>query len=133
MKHMNPVLHIAIACSDLDATQNFYNARLGFKLARRYGDRVTFDFFGGQLVCHLSPAETDSQPKFYPRHFGATFENEDDFLSFHRMIIEREVTLFVKMSERFQGKVERHRYFAITDPSNNVLEFKYYEDKRMIY
>lgn len=130
---MNPILHIAIPCSDLDATQEFYNSRLGFKLARRYDDRVTFDFFGGQLVCHLSPSEIESMPRFYPRHFGATFENRDDFLLFHKMILERKVALFVEMTERFKEKVERHQYFAITDPSNNVLEFKYYQDKRMIY
>ena len=27
---------------------------LGCKLARRYDDRITLDFFGDQLVCHLS-------------------------------------------------------------------------------
>ncbi len=130
---MDPIIHIAIACHDLDDTQDFYNTSLGFKLARRYHDRVTFDFFGGQLVCHLSPAKIDPEPNFYPRHFGATFANRDEFLLFHKMMLERKVPLFVEMSDRFQDKVERHHFFAIADPSNNVLEFKCYQDKRMIY
>ncbi|HEY8023840.1 MAG TPA: VOC family protein [Burkholderiaceae bacterium] len=130
---MHPIIHLAIPCRDLDETQNFYNSRLGFKLARRYDDRVTFDFFGAQLVCHLAPEKCDSSPQFYPRHFGATFSGRDEFLMFHKLILERKVPLYVEISDRFQEMVERHQYFAITDPSNNVLECKYYEDKRMIY
>ncbi len=37
------------------------SARSGCKLARRYADRITLDFFGDQLVCHLAeePADRD--------------------------------------------------------------------------
>ena len=45
---------------------------LGCKLARRYADRITIDFFGDQLVCHLAeePADRDGELNLYPRHFG---------------------------------------------------------------
>ena len=43
-------------------TVDFYVTKLGCKLARRYDDRVTFDFFGDQLVCHLSEAPRLERP-----------------------------------------------------------------------
>ena len=48
------VFHLAIPTHDLDAAQEFYVTKLGCKLARRYDDRITLDFFGDQVVCHLT-------------------------------------------------------------------------------
>ena len=48
------VFHLAIPVDDLDEAEAFYVGALGCKLARRYADRITLDFFGDQLVCHLS-------------------------------------------------------------------------------
>lgn len=72
MRDNNKVFHLAIPCKELDETVDFYE-KMGCKLARRYDDRVTFDFFGDQLVCHLSPENIDAEPSMYPRHFGITF------------------------------------------------------------
>ncbi len=53
MRETLDVFHLAIAAYDLDDAQEFYVGSLGCKLARRYADRITIDFFGDQLVCHL--------------------------------------------------------------------------------
>jgi uncharacterized protein len=34
---------------------------------------------------------------------------------------------------RFEGRVEEHEAFVLADPSNNLLEFKYYADPRTMY
>jgi uncharacterized protein len=54
MRTSDDAFHLAIPAADLDAAQEFYVAGLGCKLARRYTDRITLDFFGDQVVCHLS-------------------------------------------------------------------------------
>jgi len=54
MRDSNNAFHLAIPCKDLDETVVFYENKLGCELRRRYDDRVTFFFFGDQLVCHLS-------------------------------------------------------------------------------
>jgi uncharacterized protein len=54
MRTTSDVFHLAIPVHDLDAAQHFYVDLLGCKLARRYPDRITLDFFGDQLVCHLA-------------------------------------------------------------------------------
>lgn len=56
------IFHLAIPCRDLDEAKEFYVGQLGCRLARRYDDRITLEFFGDQVVCHLSPQDIDSEP-----------------------------------------------------------------------
>ena len=54
VRESRDVFHLAIPVYDLDEAEAFYVGALGCKLARRYADRITIDFFGDQLVCHLT-------------------------------------------------------------------------------
>ena len=54
MREPGDVFHLAIPVRDLAEAQEFYVDGLGCHLARHYPDRITLDFFGDQLVCHLS-------------------------------------------------------------------------------
>jgi len=137
MREIHDVFHLAIPAYDLDETVSFYVTKLGCKLARRYDDRVTFDFFGDQLVCHLSPIPAVVPPMeelpMYPRHFGVTFREERDFHALYQLCQLRDIPFFSDVSLRFEGKIEVHQTFVICDPSSNLLEFKYYVDHRMMY
>jgi uncharacterized protein len=137
MRDENDVFHLAVPAYDLDDTVDFYVTKLGCKLARRYDDRVTFDFFGDQLVCHLSvpPLERtaiDELP-IYPRHFGVTFRAKSDFVAVYELCKARAIPFRHDMANRFEGKVEVHGTFVVADPSDNLLEFKHYADHRMMY
>jgi extradiol dioxygenase family protein len=137
MRESRDVFHLAIPAYDLDETVTFYVSQLGCKLARRYDDRVTFDFFGDQLVCHLSDAPAQrvaiSEVPMYPRHFGVTFRESADFDAVYDLCRQRDVPFYADVSLRFEGRVEVHRTFVICDPSSNLLEFKHYVDSRMMY
>jgi extradiol dioxygenase family protein len=137
MRESRDVFHLAIPVYDLDDTITFYVTKLGCKLARRYDDRVTLDFFGDQLVCHLSPAPATipavGELEMYPRHFGVTFRQDVDFERLYQLCRQRDVTFFSDVSTRFEGMVEVHKTFVICDPSSNLLEFKHYADSRMMY
>ncbi len=132
MRSTNKVFHLAIPCKELDETVVFYE-KLGCKLARRYDDRVTFDFFGDQIVCHLSPNDVDEKPKMYPRHFGITFLDKDEYDEALEFAKEEKLPFFKAEMVRFKGKQEEHMTFFLIDPANNLLEFKYYHDKSMAY
>lgn len=132
MRDSNNAFHLAIPCADLDAAVDFYVTKLGCKLARRYGDRITLDFFGDQVVCHLSD-HIDQHPRMYPRHFGVTFKDRCEFDTLLRLVRQRELPFFQEPMTRFEGLVEEHLTFLLIDPSNNLLEFKYYHDPRMMY
>jgi uncharacterized protein len=131
--------HLAIPAYDLDETVAFYVGRLGCKLARRYDDRVTLDFFGDQVVCHRTerperdPGAPRAQPGLYPRHFGVTFRRAEDFDALLRLVQLRDVPVFRPVELRFAGLAEEHRTLVLRDPADNLLEFKHYVDPRMMY
>lgn len=137
MRDERDAFHLAIPAYDLDATVEFYADGLGCALARRYPDRVTFDFFGDQLVCHLTEAPavrpTLEQIPMYPRHFGVTFRDAADFERVYKFCRERELALYADVWDRFEGRAEVHRTFMVCDPSDNLIEFKHYDDPRMMH
>lgn len=132
MRDTRDAFHIAIPTHDLDVAVDFYVGGLGAKLARRYPDRVTFDFFGDQLVCHLCE-EVPDEPVAYPHHFGVSFARNEDFDRLLRLVELRKLPTLGQAAVRFEGTAEEHRQIFLTDPSNNVLEFKVYDDPRLLY
>jgi uncharacterized protein len=135
MRDQLDTFHLAVPVSDLEAAEDFYVRLLGCKLARRYPDRITLDFFGDQLVCHLSQlAPGDLHPtSLYPRHFGVTFRRGEDFDALLASCELRKLPFFAPVDTRFEGLAEVHRTFVLCDPSGNLLEFKHYRDPRMMY
>jgi uncharacterized protein len=134
MRTTTDVFHLAIPVHDLDAAEHFYVDLLGCKRARRYPDRITVDFFGDQLVCHLTPDSQPSRPEsLYPRHFGITFRDAADFEALHELAVIRKIPFYADVSTRFEATAEEHHTFVLLDPSGNLLEFKHYRDPRMMY
>jgi extradiol dioxygenase family protein len=132
MRDAHNAFHLAIPVRDLDAAERFYVGGLGCHLARRYDDRITLDFFGDQLVCHLSN-DIDEDPDLYPRHFGVTFRHRDEFDAVLYLAVQREIPFFREVQPRFKNAVEEHVTFVVRDPSNNLIEFKHYRDPRLMY
>lgn len=129
------IVHIAIPTHDLEAATQFYTA-LGAMPARRYDDRQTFRWFEHQLVCHLCAEEVrfTGAPlqHAYPRHFGMTFEREDDFDAAVALCAAVQATM-MPVSIRFAGRPEHHKTVFVADPSENIIEFKWYFDSHYAY
>ncbi len=132
MRESRDAFHLAIPAADLDEAYEFYVTGLGCKLARRYADRITLDFFGDQVVCHLSD-QVVANPQLYPRHFGVTFREAEDWQRLCQLAEVRGLQFFAKPFHRFEGMAEEHSSFVLQDPSGNLLEFKHYADPRMMY
>jgi extradiol dioxygenase family protein len=126
------VFHLAIPSADLDRSAEFYTG-LGCRIARRYDDRVTLEFFGHQVVCHFCPDQIDQEPRMYPRHFGITFLQKTQFEYILAKAKKNQLAFFCEPFIRFKGRREEHCTFLLKDPSNNLLEFKYYDDSAMVY
>lgn len=126
------IFHLAIPSQDLNASAEFYE-KLGCQIARRYDDRITINFFGDQVVCHLSPDNIDLEPKMYPRHFGITFIDRGNFDALHQQAQNNHLLFYQPLFIRFKDMKEQHASFFLQDPSNNLIEFKYYFDGGLIY
>jgi hypothetical protein len=133
MRETTNTFHLAIPARDLDEAEQFYVAGLGCHLARRYEDRITLDFFGDQIVCHLSDRWEKDPDSLYPRHFGITFRQREDFDAVLFLAETRDLPFFHTVQPRFKDLVEEHLTFVLSDPSNNLIEFKHYRDPRMMY
>jgi extradiol dioxygenase family protein len=133
MQYPDYLFHLAIPCHDLDKALHFYVDILDCKLARRYSDRITLNFFENQVVCHLAPDKIDPNPQMYPRHFGITFRQKKDFDAIFERVRNAHVDFFKELFVRFQDKQEEHWTFFLCDPSNNLLEFKCYKNEEMMY
>ncbi|MEO7194630.1 MAG: VOC family protein [Pseudonocardiaceae bacterium] len=132
MRTPQDVFHLSIPTQDLDETRQFYVDGLGCTLARRYPDRITLNFFGDQVVCHLSD-RIDAAPQLYPRHFGVTFRKRQNWERLLNRSREYDLPFFVDPFRRFDGRPEGHDAFVLRDPSNNLLEFKHYDNPHMMY
>lgn len=45
----------------------------------------------------------------------------------------RKLPFFCELGRRFEGLVEEHQTFVLADPSGTLVEFKHYDDPRVMY
>lgn len=125
--------HLAIPVQNLEENRVFYRDILGCTEGRSSDHWVDFNFFGHQLVIHLSePSEhTNSNPvdgKEVPvPHFGVVLDMET-FWAFAKEIEEKKVTFIIAPYIRFEGKAGEQATMFFKDPSGNALEFKAFKN-----
>lgn len=127
-----PVFHLAFPVRDVVETAAFYRDRLGRRVDLIEKHRCIIDLWGHQAVAHVSPEDVPASVRMYPRHFGVIFDTEREFESFLRQAEAAGVPFFEKHFHRFAGTPREHRTFFLTDPSNNLLEFKWYRHPDLI-
>ena len=126
--------------SDLEK-KSFIVARkkINLKIIVVFDHWVDFDFFGHQLVIHLSEVpknETPSNPvdgKEVPvPHFGVVLDM-DTFWEFAKRIEEKKVTFIIAPYVRFEGKPGEQATLFFKDPSGNALEFKAFKNLDQLF
>ena len=121
--------HLALPTEDLELTRRFYCDMLGCKTGRTSDDWIDLDFFGHQLVFHVTgagplpqshnPVDAHSVP--IP-HFGVVLTPDA-----HRTLCERiegKVNMIIEPSIRFEGTPGEQRTVFFQDPNGYALEFK---------
>jgi hypothetical protein len=134
-----PRFHLAFPVRDLDAARAFYGNLLGCPEGRSDTHWIDFDFFGHQIVAHLSPDEAghkahnqvdgDAVPV---RHFGAIL-SMGDWRALAARLEAAKVPFIIDPDIRFVGTQGEQATFFILDPSGNALEFKAFEDEERIF
>lgn len=134
-----PRFHLAFPVSDIGKTLSFYRDILGCKTGRSSEKWIDFDFWGHQVVAHLSPddagksASNEVDGHAVPaKHFGVILEWEEwhelaDRLKNHsqEFVIEPYI--------RFKGEPGEQATMFFLDPSGNALEFKAFRDESQIF
>ena len=134
-----PPFHLAFPVHDLAAARAFYGGLLGCPEGRSSEDWVDFDFFGHQIVAHLSP---DAAPRRHSNpvdghdvpvpHFGAVL----GMAQWEELAgrLEAAGTDFViAPTVRFRGQAGEQATMFFLDPSGNALEIKAMRDPAKLF
>ena len=120
------IFHLAFPVTNLEEAKRFYVEGLGCVLGRESGTAVTLGLAGHQLVAHLVRGSVIPQKGVYPRHFGLIFTREADWQAVADRAKANKLKFYQQPRRRFAGTRIEHLTFFLEDPSQNLLEFKYY-------
>ena len=136
---VRPLFHLAFPVHDLASARRFYGGLLGCPEGRSSPDWVDFDFYGHQIVAHLSPGEAghrntsavdgDNVPV---RHFGAIL-SMDQWHSLAEKLKAAGTKFVIEPHVRFKGQVGEQATMFFLDPSGNALEFKAFGDMSQVF
>jgi len=130
--------HLAIPVNDLNQAKDFYNGLLGAEIGRSDPTWIDFNFYGHQLVCHLT--ETNNTQSKNPvdqhevpvPHFGIVLEWD----TFHKLATDlknNKVEFIIEPTIRFKGQVGEQATLFLNDPSGNAIEFKSFKDQENLF
>ena len=137
MQESLPPFHLAVAVRDLTGAREFYGGLLKCPEGRSAALWVDFNFFGHQLVCHLSdtypaarcqssenPVDGHSVPV---PHFGVVLAM-DDWKTLAGELQKAAIEFVIEPHIRFEGQPGEQATMFLLDPSGNPLEFKAFHD-----
>ena len=133
-----PRFHLAFPVHDLEAARRFYTGLLGCAEGRSNEHWVDFNFYGHQIVAHLSDEATEVS--HHPvdgdavtvRHFGVIL-GWDEWQLLAEKLKAAEVRFLIDPHVRFKAKVGEQATMFFLDPSGNALEFKAFQDEAMLF
>lgn len=134
--------HLAFPVNDLAAARAFYVDVLGCRVGRTDSHWIDFDFWGHQVVAHLSvdmPQPADNtitntvDGKHVPTpHFGVVLQ-WDDWHALAARLKAADTDFLLEPYIRFEGLPGEQATLFIRDPSGNALEFKSFKDMSQLF
>ena len=136
-KSLRP-FHLAFPVRNLEEAKAWYCDTFGCKVGRESDDWIDFDFFGHQVVAHLSKKlvndnlnEVDGQ-NIPIRHFGIIL-SKGKWSKLKNSLNDKGVRFIVGPYTRFENSIGEQNTLFIKDPSGNAIEFKAFKDDSMIF
>jgi extradiol dioxygenase family protein len=131
--------HLAFPVADLDKTLQFYRDVLGCETGRSSDNWIDFNFWGHQVVAHLSLDEAGKSKTNHvdghqvpANHFGLILD-WDAWETLANRLKEAKVEFIIEPYVRFEGEPGEQATMFFTDPSGNALEFKAFRNKEQIF
>jgi len=133
------LFHLAFPVHDLATARRFYGGLLGCPEGRSSPEWVDFDFYGHQIVAHLSPDECGHRhtspvdgEDVPVRHFGAILPMAD-WEALAGKLKSAGTEFIIEPQVRFKGQVGEQATMFFLDPSGNALEFKAFGDISQVF
>ena len=131
--------HLAFPVHDLEAARAFYGGVMGCPEGRSSHEWIDFDFFGHQIVAHLTPGgiqrrdanEVDGHDVPVP-HFGVVLTMAQ-WEELAQRVRAAGIKFQIEPYVRFKGLVGEQATMFFYDPSGNALEFKAFQDLGQLF
>jgi uncharacterized protein len=127
------LFHLAFPVTTIPETKAFYVDKLGCIAGRENENSIILNFYGHQLVAHVTHDTLVEQKGIYPRHFGIVFQVEADWEALCDRAIQKGISFYLPPKTRFAGLPLEHRTFFLEDPFHNLMEFKFYRHASAIF
>jgi len=128
-----PPFHLAFPVTSLAKAREFYGRFLGCREGRSSDEWVDFDFFGHQIVAHLSDeaghrtTNAVDRHDVPVRHFGVVLPMAE-WQALADKLKRAGVKFVIEPYVRFKGEVGEQATMFLLDPCGNALEFKAFKD-----
>jgi extradiol dioxygenase family protein len=131
--------HLAFPVTSLAKARAFYGDLLGCPEGRSSDEWVDFNFYGHQIVAHLSPYEAghhntsavdgDNVPV---RHFGLVMEM-GQWEALAEKLKQAGTKFVIEPHIRFKGQVGEQATMFFLDPCGNAVEFKAFANPASLF
>ncbi|WP_209348771.1 VOC family protein [Pontixanthobacter sp. CEM42] len=131
--------HLAFPVNDLAAAREFYGGVLGCAEGRSSNQWIDFNFYGHQIVTHLSedasgdalknPVDGHGVPV---PHFGVVLEMSD-WKALAERLRAAGTKFEIEPTIRFKGKPGEQATMFFRDPAGNALEMKAFASDDMLF
>jgi uncharacterized protein len=131
--------HLAFPVTSLANARAFYGGLLGCPEGRSSDEWVDFDFYGHQIVAHLSPEQAshrqtsvvdgDNVPV---RHFGVVLTMAQ-WQALADRLRAAGTAFVIEPHVRFKGQPGEQATMFFLDPCGNALEFKAFADQSKLF
>ena len=130
--------HLAIPVKNLKIAKKFYTHLLDCRIGRSSNSWIDLNFFGHQLVLHLSKKNKFDEKTNYVDakkipipHFGIILAWEE--WEKLKIQIKTKVNFKVNPYIRFKGEIGEQATMFFLDTDGNALEFKAFKNDKMIF
>ncbi|MDE1468012.1 VOC family protein [Aurantiacibacter sp. D1-12] len=130
--------HLAFPVHDLAAARQFWGDVIGCAEGRSSDHWIDFDFYGHQIVTHLSPGAGDaaSNPvdghNVPVPHFGVVL-GMAEWEELAERLKTKGVTFDIEPYIRFKGEPGEQATMFFRDPSGNAIEMKAFADQSKLF
>ena len=130
--------HLAFPVDDLAAARAFYGGVMGCPEGRSSEEWIDFDFYGHQIVAHLSPGSGDRGANPVDGHdvpvphFGIVLEMAQ-WQDLADRLVAAGTRFEIEPTVRFKGQPGEQATMFFRDPAGNALEMKAFEDLGQLF
>lgn len=134
-----PPFHLAFPVRDLSEARAFYGELLECPEGRSSEEWIDFNFFGHQIVAHLSPDECRETAtsgvdnhQVPVRHFGAVL-SIPSWQALADKLKAAGTQFIIEPYVRFKDQPGEQATMFFTDPSGNAIEIKAFRDMQSLF